>query len=304
MEELQSRRGLAEAGITYSAGIVLYVIASLVLSVACVLSMGEGYASSAVYRWLAYLLPQVCFAAAALVFFRRSGLAARAVYRGCKPKYFLFALLLPFGLLFSLSELNTLFSDWLVSLGFSMPENTLPPLEGWYLLPALLVIAVLPALFEETIFRGILVGRMHAAGWGNAAVVLISGALFALYHGSPLQTVYQFLCGCCYALLALRAGSVLPTALSHLCNNAVILVLTATGYGDLTLLGQAWRIALIVLAALALAGTLVYLIFFDKNNAQKGGAKDGKYFFYGAGTGIAVCAVLWIANLVTGFSGG
>ena len=304
MEELQSRRGLAEAGITYSAGIVLYVIASLVLSVACVLSMGEGYASSAVYRWLAYLLPQVCFAAAALVFFRRSGLAARAVYRGCKPKYFLFALLLPFGLLFSLSELNTLFSDWLVSLGFSMPENTLPPLEGWYLLPALLVIAVLPALFEETIFRGILVGRMHAAGWGNAAVVLISGALFALYHGSPLQTAYQFLCGCCYALLALRAGSVLPTALSHLCNNAVILVLTATGYGDLTLLGQAWRIALIVLAALALAGTLVYLIFFDKNNAQKGGAKDGKYFFYGAGTGSAVCAVLWIANLVTGFSGG
>ena len=31
-----------------------------------------------------------------------------------------------------------------------------------------LIIAALPAIFEETLFRGIFVGRMHASGWGSA----------------------------------------------------------------------------------------------------------------------------------------
>ena len=146
---------------------------------------------------------------------------------------------------------------------------------------------------------------MHASGWGTIATVCISGALFALYHGSPAQTIYQFFCGASFALLALRAGSVLPTAVAHLCNNAVILILTSTGYeveGSWTM-PQAWHIGLCVAAAVVLVGVLVYLIFFDKSGAQKGGVKDGKRFFLGAGVGIAVCAVLWISNLVTGFVG-
>ena len=250
-------------------------------------------------------MPQICFAAAALIFFRRSKVPVRTVYCGGKAKYFVLALLLQFGLLFSLSELNTLFLDWLSSLGYENPSSALPPLSGWNLLPAILIIALLPALFEETLFRGILVGRMQASGWGTIATVCISGALFALYHGSPAQTIYQFFCGASFALLALRAGSVLPTAVAHLCNNAVILILTSTGYeveGGWTM-PQAWRIGLCVAAAVVLVGVLVYLIFFDKSGAQKGGIRDGKRFFLGAGVGIAVCAVLWISNLVTGFVG-
>src|SRR5699024_2828245 len=152
--------------------------------------------------------------------FRRSKPPVRTVYRDGRAKYYVFALRLQFGLLFSLSELNTLFLDWLSSLGYESPASALPPLTGWNLLPATLIIALLPALFEETLFRGILVGRMHASGWGNVATVCISGALFALYHGSPAQTIYQFFCGASFALLALRAGSALPTAVAHLCNNA------------------------------------------------------------------------------------
>ena len=307
MEEKQffNRKALSEAGTSYSVGIVAYVVVSLIFQIVAMLYLGEAYGDDPAVQFLSFLLPQICFAAAALIFFRRSKVPVRTVYCGGKAKYFVLALLLQFGLLFSLSELNTLFLDWLSSLGYENPPSALPPLSGWNLLLAILIIALLPALFEETLFRGILVGRMQASGWGNVAAVCISGALFALYHGSPAQTIYQFFCGASFALLALRAGSVLPTAVAHLCNNAVILILTSTGYeveGGWTM-PQAWRIGLCVAAAVVLVGVLVYLIFFDKSGAQKGGVKDGKRFFLGAGVGIAVCAVLWISNLVTGFVG-
>lgn len=307
MEEKQffNRKALSEAGVSYSVGIAAYVVVSLIFQIVAMLCLGEAYGDDPAVQFLSFLLPQICFAAAALIFFRRSKVPVRTVYCGGKAKYFVLALLLQFGLLFSLSELNTLFLDWLSSLGYENPPSALPPLSGWNLLPAILIIALLPALFEETLFRGILVGRMQASGWGTIATVCVSGALFALYHGSPVQTIYQFFCGAFFALLALRAGSVLPTAVAHLCNNAVILILTSTGYeveGGWTM-PQAWRIGLCVAAAVVLVGVLVYLIFFDKSGAQKGGIRDGKRFFLGAGVGIAVCAVLWISNLVTGFVG-
>ena len=91
--------------------------------------------------------------------------------------------------------------------------------------------------------------------------------------------------------------------LAHLLNNAAVLVLTACG-ADLGKMAAGWNIALLVCSALCLAGTLAYLAFFDKSNGQKGGVKDGKHFFFAAAVGIAVCAVQWVAVLVSGFLGG
>ena len=300
------RRALSEAGIAYSVGAALPVLVTLIAGVVAALVAGAAYAETAWYRFLAYLLPQGCFAATALIFFRRSRVPVRAVYGKCKWHYFVIAVIMQFGLTFSLSELNTLFLEFLQSFGYTAPVSPLPPLNGWYLLPAILIIAVLPAIFEETLFRGILVGRMSAAGWGTWATVLLSGALFALYHGNPAQTVYQFLCGACFALLVVRAGGILPAMTAHFLNNAVILILTSLGYGTeggMTI-PTGWNIALIVSSAVLLAGSLVYLLFLDKSNTQRGGIKNAKTFFFAAAVGIAVCAVQWIAVLVSGFLGG
>lgn len=300
------RRALTEAGVAYSVGAVLPVLATLLVGVIAALAAGEAYAQTAWYRFLAYLLPQVCFAVAALIFFRRSKVEVRAVYRGCKWYYFPLALLMQFGLMSSLSELNTMFVELLEGFGYESATTPLPPLDGWYLLPALLIIALLPAVFEETLFRGILVGRMAASEWGTAATVLISGALFSLYHGNPAQTLYQFVCGATFALVVVRAGSILPSMAAHFANNAAILILTATGYQTEGgwLMPQGWNIALTAASAVCLVAVLAYLVFFDKSNARKGGVKDAKYFFFAAAVGIAVCAVQWFAVLISGFIGG
>lgn len=297
------RRALSEAGIAYSVSAVLPVILSLIVGVAAVLAAGENYADTDWYRFLSYLLPQMCFAAAALLFFRRSKVSVRKTYCGCRWYYFVIAIVLQFGLMFSLSELNNYFVAFLERFGYESAGVQLPSLDGWYLLPAMLIIAVLPAVFEETLFRGILVRSMSASEWGTGAIVLISGAMFSLFHGNPAQTLYQFICGMCFALIALRAGSILPSMVAHFCNNAAILALTATGYGveGGWTMPLGWNIGLTAASAVCLAAALVYLIVFDKNHRQKGGVKDGRYFFLAAAVGIAVCAVQWLVVLITGF---
>ena len=300
------RRALTEAGFAYSAGAALPVVLSLAVGFVCALAAGKGYAEIDWFRFLSYLLPQLCFAAVAAIFFRRSKVSVRQTYCGCKWYYFPVALVLQFGLMFSLSELNGYFIGFLEKLGYRGAGVALPSLEGWNLLPALLVIALLPAIFEETLFRGILVKNMSAAEWGTGAAALLSGALFALFHGKPEQTLYQFVCGVCFALLTLRAGSILPAMAAHFCNNAVILILTSTGYG----LEGGWamaagaKIGVCVASAVCLAGALAYLVFLDKNNRRKGGIKYGRAFFPAAAVGIAVCAVQWIVVLITGFTHG
>ena len=291
---------LREGGLAYSIGAVLPLVLTLIFVLVAQIAAGESYQSTNWFKYFSYLLPQVGLAVTAIIWFRRTKSSPREAYRVCHPKYFALALVLSFGL-FSLSWLNGYFVKLLELMGYRPSASTLPNVTGWYLLPAILVIAVLPAIFEETLFRVILVDGMRKRGWGSAALILISGALFSLFHGNPEQTIYQFICGACYALVAVRSESPLPTVAAHFANNAVILCLASAGYDDFP---PAARLPVYIIAGVCLVGVLVYLIFFDRQNDVKGTVKDGKTFFFAAAVGIAVCAVQWLALFIGGFIGG
>lgn len=285
---------LREAGVTYSAGAVIPLLISVLVGM---IVGAAGQSGSDLALYLAYLSSQIGFLIAAVIYFVRSKEPVRAVITGCKWYYFPIAILLEFGLLFSLNGLNTYFISLLELFGYHSDPSFIPNVSGWNLLPAILVIALLPAVFEELLFRGILSRNLHAGGWGLAPSVLISGALFALYHGRPEQTIYQFLCGACYALVAIRSGSILPTVTAHFLNNTLILTLCAFGVEDFSALSC--YPVLLVLSALCLAGTLAFLLFVDKRGNGKG--KVGGAFFLMASVGIAVCGVQWLYALIGGF---
>ncbi len=300
-EKTLQRPPVWEGGIAYSLAAILSVLFALLVSVILGLAgAGEQAQEADWFKYLSFLLPQLAFAAACLVFFRRSKEPVRSIYRPCKWQFFLVALLLQFGLLFSLNFLNRYFVDLLKLFGYQPTmEDSVPTLTGWDLLPALLIIALLPAVFEETLFRGAVLGSMEKSGWGTLPAVLISGALFSLFHGNPEQTIYQFLCGASLALLAERAGSILPGMLAHFANNAAILVLEACG-ADLAGLSVGASAALYAVSGACLLGSLIFLLSGKKH--RKGGVKEGKQFFLTASVGILVCAVEWIVALIGGFT--
>jgi hypothetical protein len=131
--------------------------------------------------------------------------------------------------------------------------------------------------------------------------VVICGGMFALYHQTPAQTLYQFCCGAAFALVALRSGSVLPTALAHFVNNAVILILYRVGIEQLP---APVVIAVVCVSIVCLIGALGYLIFLDKNKPKRAErerqGKERKKFFLFSAVGLAVCVLTWLFVLFTG----
>ncbi|MBQ7948897.1 MAG: CPBP family intramembrane metalloprotease [Clostridia bacterium] len=289
------------SGLTYSLSSILSVVlAFLFMIIITVIGAAkEGYETTDWYLYFNYLLSPLAFALVAFLVFRwtKSPLKEELVSQKCAAKYFLIAILLQCGL-FCLSQLNGLFLDWLSKFGYKDTPIRLPSMDGFGFVGILIVVALLPAVFEEIIFRGLLLKGMRA--FGIAGAILINGALFALYHQNPAQTLYQFCCGAAFALVAIRSGSILPTVLSHFINNALILTLTKFGVESFPL-----PVLIVVLAVsvLCLISSMVWLIFFDRQPKADGEKKDRaeqKRFWLYASVGIAFCALTWLGVLFMG----
>ncbi len=88
-------------------------------------------------------------------------------------------------------------------------------------LPAmLLLIAVLPAICEELLFRGAVLGLLRGAV-GPAARVLLTAAAFGLIHLSYLRLLPTAALGALMAIATLRSRSLFPAMLMHGLNNGL-----------------------------------------------------------------------------------
>ena len=295
----------AASGLVFSGAIFCMLVLSLLLSLTLALiAQSTGTAvgdltQTEAYRYAAYLVYDVAYIAVIAAFMIVYKQKPRDFgFRVPKARYWLAAVLLAFGLFFSLNYVNGWFINFLSLFGYEAPTSSLPSLEGAGFLGVLFAVAVLPAFFEETLLRGVVLEGLKDVG--TVAACLLGGLLFSLFHMSPAQTIYQFLCGCAFTLLAIRSESVFPTMLAHFLNNAVIIL--DGRFHFLENVAGAAEIAAIVLSAAALVGVLVFLIFFDrKTNRKKEGAL--RPFLVPSAVGIGMCVILWIANFVSGVGG-
>lgn len=295
--------GSVSGGIAFSAAVVAYIILSLIFSAICA---AAGFnAEDEAYIYISYLLAPVAIAVSVPVVLRVRGVSYREMFPvKISPakngiKWYGAALLLTFGLLFSLSWLNVGFEKLLRLLGYEGQNSYFPDLSGGKAALALLVMAVIPAVFEEALFRGVLLQNIRREA-GELNSIFLCGMCFALFHASAVQTFYQFACGCTFALLAIRSRSVTPCVLAHFLNNAVIIVLQACGVetaGTVFDWVPLWAAVLItVLSVISFAGGIALLVC-DKTplgKPLKGGVKN---FFLAAAAGIIALVVLWIAGL-------
>lgn len=130
-------------------------------------------------------------------------------------------------LIFGMMPLNSMLMDGIEAMGLHRPSVNLPnDLAG-----LIVVAAVLPAFCEEVVFRGV-VARSAAPMRNKAAAVALCGALFALFHANPAQTIHQFVLGCFLTLLALRSGSLWTSVIAHLFNNLLVVALNSTVLGQ------------------------------------------------------------------------
>lgn len=301
MEQRKPRKplpiGSAAGGISYTLAVIFYLIINLIAS--GIISLA-GLSGTDGGKYISYLVSPIAIGitlAIFLAFFKQP--AKRLLPLKCHPKYFALGIILVFGLMFSLSWVNEWFVRLLELCGYTRLNNTVPDLSGAKIIPAILVIAVIPAIMEEIVFRGILLSNLQEEV-GSVRTIFLVGFCFSLYHGSVEQTIYQFICGCLFAFLAIRSGSILPSITIHFINNALIIILTACGAVDATsgelILSLGGSIAMYVISGLCLIGAVVWLIL-DKTplkKCTKGGVK--KFFAY-ASVGIAAMGLIWILGI-------
>ena len=118
-------------------------------------------------------------------------------------------------------------------------------------LRSLLIVAVIPALAEETLFRGYL-QPMLARRWSPAAAILVTALLFATLHFNPDALVPLFLIGVLLGLAAWHTGGLVLPILLHFVNNAmaVAVYFAMPDLSDTSAHEGSWAVSLLALISL------------------------------------------------------
>ncbi|MBO7149947.1 MAG: CPBP family intramembrane metalloprotease [Clostridia bacterium] len=201
-------------------------------------------------------------------------------------------LLLCLGMFLGLGFVNIKFSEIMAGLGVNISQPTIPLNNIWQFLLFTLTLAVLPAIFEELFFRGLLLNSLQEHG--TITKVVAVGICFALYHCNLGQFVYQFTYGVAFCLLALYAKSTLPCIIAHFINNFAIILFEYLGiYIDL------FNPILIAIGLVALAGFFVFICVFNKKKDSEGKKQKAItdfYVLYGL-LGIFICVLMIATSL-------
>ena len=171
--------------------------------------------------------------------------------------YLIAALILPFSALFGFGILNDLVENLGRELNLHVPEINLP-LNGVkeYVL-FIFFICVIPAVFEEFFFRGVLTRCLSNCGVIVAA--FFSGLCFALYHLSVFSFVYQFIFGIVLGVLRWKSKSVIPCVIAHFLNNLIILSIEFFG-----VVINYYAPILIVFGVTVTVGVLLFTFFYKR----------------------------------------
>ena len=137
--------------------------------------------------------------------------------------------------LFAFTGLTNTFMAFLGKLGYTqVVSNISVPNFGIYILYVFLM-CVCPALFEEFLFRGLILNGLKDSGKHKA--VFISALIFMLMHGGPDQTIHQFILGIVLGYALVYSGSLWIPIIVHFLNNFIALttlyITTAVSGGDI-----------------------------------------------------------------------
>jgi sodium transport system permease protein len=115
----------------------------------------------------------------------------------------------------------------------------------------LMLFALAPALAEELLFRGVLMGALQLR-LGRAGAVAVAALAFAAYHASPSRFLPALLGGLLLGAVRVAAGALTPAIAFHAANNAAVVIAVRLGYATPPLRPAAVLVAAVAVVAGAL----------------------------------------------------
>lgn len=157
-----------------------------------------------------------------MVVYTKRDLCQTYGFRGTAAVGYLGAVLLVAGLFL----VNIVISTGLMKLIPGSAENVetaFSGILGGNALAGLIVIAAAPAVCEEMLFRGVILHSLKAK-YRVSTAVIITAALFGVFHMSLVKFIPTGLLGLALCIVAWWTDSIYPAMLMHFINNAVSVV--------------------------------------------------------------------------------
>lgn len=265
-------KNVTKANVLFTATVLVYLI--LVYTVRLIPAGTFSMNFLLIMPEIILLLPSILYMA-----FMRDDTVSDCGVAKISPLTTFFTVLFAFCIIPLVSFINMI-SSLFVENGVS--ETLTRTVESNSLIVNLLVIALLPAVVEEIIFRGLIFNGYKKRNPFKAA--LLSAFLFGLIHMNINQFSYAFVIGILFALLTYVTGSVIPSIIAHFIVNGTSVVLShllvklqktdvaVNQATEMIVDENAIRVALfLMMAVMALAGlALAVLLFYGICRKNRG----------------------------------
>lgn len=153
-----------------------------------------------------------------------------------KFKEAIIALCISLVCIFGFSSITNLFMELLYSFGYtSISADIAIPNFGYYIM-YVVFICVVPAISEEVLFRGLIANGLKRVS--TVVAVFGSSFLFMIMHGSPDQTMHQFILGIVLALVFLISDNIWVPILVHFFNNFIAVTFAYITYDSAPIEGE------------------------------------------------------------------
>lgn len=148
-----------------------------------------------------------------------------------------------------------------VGLFITSGADTVEDVAKYPLWLALTAFAIVPAIVEEYVFRGVVLGEYLKIETG--AAVLISSIFFALLHFSLGSVLYGFFFGCIFALVRIATGNLTYTVIMHLIFNSINVLLSYVNFEHI----PEWAVVAFMIAGIV-GFVILLIVFFRKNRVE------------------------------------
>ena len=131
-------------------------------------------------------------------------------------------------------------------------------------------LAIIPAICEELLFRGVIINCLKHKG--KIFAVVLSAIMFAIFHFSPEQLIYPICWGLLLGIVYLRTKNILFPIIMHFINNAFSLSIqyftTNSGTFEPSVFMTIYAIVTFAIWVLAMVYLFKDFIHHDKNNVK------------------------------------
>lgn len=198
--------------------ITMFTCATLAIFLNLYKTSTSAYAASIVFEAVAFGLPTI------LYYRRNPQLKQTMRLNPISPTMVLLVIVTALIGVISLLWINIIWSATIQAIGLVPSPNGTPiphtPFEFWF---GIAGVAIAPALFEELLFRGLLLSALETIG--RKLAIFVSGMLFAMLHAQIEAFPAHVFIGMILAQMVLDTGSLYTAILFHGIYNGSILFL-------------------------------------------------------------------------------